>query len=97
MWLILCLLGPTCYIEICHSFMESLTSFIDLIYFIPLRGMKEDQLCWRSASKKSFAFKCYYRSLSSHTLCLLCGRLSSRQRYPFGLHFSLGLLRWGKF
>ena len=44
--------------------LESLTSFMDIIYAIPLRGTGKDHLCWERPSNKSFVVKRYYRSLS---------------------------------
>uniref|UniRef100_A0A2N9GKR1 Reverse transcriptase domain-containing protein n=1 Tax=Fagus sylvatica TaxID=28930 RepID=A0A2N9GKR1_FAGSY len=44
--------------------LESLTSFMDLIYATPLSGIGEDLLCWERPSNHKFAVKRYYRSLS---------------------------------
>ena len=61
------------FIRSVHNWeLESVTSFMDLIYGILVRGMGEYHLCWKNASNKTFAVKRYYRSLSpsSSTLFL---------------------------
>ena len=50
--------------------LESLTSFMDLLYSLSLKEMGDDQLCWQCASQKGFNVKCYYCYLSPHSLMI---------------------------
>ena len=45
--------------------LESLSSFLELIYSITLRGAREDKLCWGFGSPKEFTVKSYNKCLSS--------------------------------
>ena len=40
--------------------LDSLTSFMDLLYSYPLEGVGEDRFCWRSRATKGFTIKDYY-------------------------------------
>jgi hypothetical protein len=45
--------------------LESLSSFMELIYSIPLKGEGDDKLGWRHNLNKGFSVKEYYRCLST--------------------------------
>ena len=45
---------------------DSLTSFLELIYSISLNDSGVDQFCWLKNSKKSFTVRSYYHSLTAH-------------------------------
>jgi hypothetical protein len=48
--------------------LKSLTCSMDLLYSLSLRGVGEDQLCWRHAPQEGFTVKCYYQCLSPPSL-----------------------------
>ena len=62
--------------------LETLTSFMDLIYATPLSGMGEDRLCWECPSNHNFAVKRYYRSLSPHPSLIFPWKLIWKAKVP---------------
>jgi hypothetical protein len=48
--------------------LESISSFMDLLYSTPVQGEGEDKLSWGKPDSKVFSVKQYYRSLSSPSI-----------------------------
>jgi hypothetical protein len=62
--------------------LESLTSFMDTIYAIPLRGTGEDHLCWEHPSNKNFVVKKYYLSLGPPHSILFSWKIIWKTKVP---------------
>uniref|UniRef100_A0A2N9IY25 FF domain-containing protein n=1 Tax=Fagus sylvatica TaxID=28930 RepID=A0A2N9IY25_FAGSY len=45
--------------------LESISSFMDILYSTPVQGAREDKLSWGNSGSKVFTVKCFYRYLSS--------------------------------
>ena len=48
--------------------LESISSFMDLLYSTPIQGAREDKLIWGNPDSKALTVKQYYRSLSSPSI-----------------------------
>uniref|UniRef100_A0A2N9ED53 Reverse transcriptase domain-containing protein n=1 Tax=Fagus sylvatica TaxID=28930 RepID=A0A2N9ED53_FAGSY len=62
--------------------LESLTSFLDLIYANSLSGMREDLLCWESLFNHKFVVKRYNCSLSPHSPIMFPWKLIWKVKVP---------------
>ena len=62
--------------------LESLTSFLDLIYATSLSGMREDLLCWESLFNHKFVVKRYNCSLSPHSPIMFPWKLIWKVKVP---------------
>ena len=59
---------------------ESISSFLDLIYSAPVKGMGADTLCWGTTAKEGFTVKRYYSCLRSYPSRPFHGSVFGRRR-----------------
>ncbi len=76
--------------------LESLSSFMDIIYANPLSGIGEDLLCWESTSNQKFAVKRYYRSLSPRSSISFPWKLIWKVKVPPRVAFLSWTVTLGK-
>ena len=76
--------------------LESLSSFMDIIYANPLSGIGEDLLCWESPSNQKFAVKRYYRSLSPRSSISFPWKLIWKVKVPPQVAFLSWTVTLGK-
>jgi hypothetical protein len=48
--------------------LESISSFLDLLYSSSVKGYGLDKVCWRGSQQKAFQVKSYYEALILQTV-----------------------------
>jgi hypothetical protein len=48
--------------------LESISSFLDLLYSSSVKGYGLDKVCWRGSQQKGFQVKSYYKALIPRTV-----------------------------
>jgi hypothetical protein len=76
--------------------LESIASFLDLLYSTKVRGSGADML-WLHSPQKGFTVRSFYRVLSRIGGCSFPGKAFGSLRFPQGSLSLFGLLPLGKF
>ena len=77
--------------------LESVSTFLDLLYSTKVQGSGADTLLWSTSGKKDFSVSRYYRVLFQGWMWGFHGKLYGNQRPHHGLLFSYGRQAWVKF
>ena len=77
--------------------LESVNSFLEVLYSSSAKGHREDRMCWRRGSKDGFRVKSYYRAILTQMVLLCLGRVFGNLKLLLEWLSSCGLLHWGTF
>jgi hypothetical protein len=77
--------------------LESMTSFMDLIYSVTLEGLRDDRLHWLRNAKRDYSVKSFYRCLSPSLSMSFPWKGIWKPKVPPRVAFSCGPLLLTKF
>ena len=80
--------------------LESLMTFMDIIYDMVIRGVGEDKMCWKPNQKKGFKISTFYHLLGAPPSISdqsFPWKIIWRSKVPLRVAFLYGLLLWVRF